>query len=707
MSFCRLSLALILVASSAAPAAAASAINTKPQQILYGASVYPELQTRPEWNRMLDDFQKAHINMVRVTESSWGNLETGPGKYNFTWLREFLDDLHKRGMKAVLGTSSYIAPQWFFELHPEARFERTPGEPVHSHGRHAPCLSHPAYRQAVESYTTALAKAFKDHPTVIGWQLDNEIEHKILRICHNQACQRAWSAWLKDTYRTPAEFNRRLHLVSWGMQVTDLDKVELPTYSNDGDLTAIRLAQLHFRRDEILDFFTMQTLALRKAGVNQWIMTDWNTYFTALADDPKAKQSLDIAGLNFYQPSVDNPKYFRELAYHFDMHRAAHRTGYFMATETRFGVAGSTAMSSPFPSFEQFRMWMMQPIAFGSNSLIYWSGNRWIGGHWPHWGGLLDWSGKPEPDFDWAIRIGEILKKWSAKLLEHPVDAQTVMLTDFDNRAALYFYPHTPSSKEVITETADALHRLGMGIDTINSLDARQPGALDRYKLLIIPAATSLNGDALAPVLRAFAERGGHVIVSPFTAYQTWDGVFHSKGFGADIAGITGVTVRTARRMGTAADEGFSDQLVTWKTPLVAGTSPAGIDGYCEYLDVEPDTEVIATFRSSEPILEGRPAATLRKIGKGSVLKLAFWPADDSLARLLQKLLPTSKPWITSPAPLAVQAVPRTDGSLFVLNTLRKPASFALGRAATDRLTGRSVPAGEVSLKGYDVLWLE
>jgi len=81
-------------------------------QFLFGASVYPELQTRADWNAMLDHFQHAQMNCVRVSESSWGNLETASGRYDFGWLQHFLDDLEKRKMRAILGTGSYVPPQW-------------------------------------------------------------------------------------------------------------------------------------------------------------------------------------------------------------------------------------------------------------------------------------------------------------------------------------------------------------------------------------------------------------------------------------------------------------------------------------------------------------------------------------------------------------------------------------------------------------------
>lgn len=106
-------------------------------EFLYGASVYPELQTREEQIKMLDLFQKSGLNLLRVAESSWGNLETASGKFNFGWLRFFLDEMQKLKMKAMLGTSSYIVPQWLSAKHPEILWQYEPGNHSHSMARHA------------------------------------------------------------------------------------------------------------------------------------------------------------------------------------------------------------------------------------------------------------------------------------------------------------------------------------------------------------------------------------------------------------------------------------------------------------------------------------------------------------------------------------------------------------------------------------------
>ena len=679
-------------------------------EFLYGASVYPELQTRPEWNRMLDHFERAHINVVRVAESSWGNLETAPGQFHFAWLQDFLQDLQAHHMKAILGTSTYLAPQWLCAAHPEILRELQPGVKVHPMGRKAACLNHPMYRAACRRYIAALAQAFKDNPAVIGWQLDNEIEFTAEQICYDASCNRAWHDWLRKTYQTPEELNRRLLLVSWGMKVDSLDQIPQVSGTVDPagarELAALRLANLHFRRDNIIEFLAEQRKILRNAGVKQWITTDWNDPWTAFADDPSASKAVDLAGLNYYQPTAEDPAYWRRLSWQLDMHRSAMGVGYFLVTETRAGVAGSTVMSDDFPTSQQFRMWMLQPAAFGASGLLFWSGNRWRGGHWPHWGGLLDWTGTPEPDFDWFVQLGEWYGKYAQRLAANPVTAQAAVLTDFDQRAALEVYPHAPDSREVIVQSFDALHRLGVGVDALNSVRSADVKTLRNYQLVILPAATALDGDSVPSALKSFVEAGGNVLITPFTAYQSWDGVLRGDGFGANLRSLDGVLVRTARRVNTSLAETRTAPFhVQWSGVPGLSSSPVGVDGFCEVMETDPDTEVIAQFQASDGLLAGKPAATRRRLGKGTVLKLGFWPKDESVLTLIRQLLPQTDSLLAAAVPAGVQAVPRQDGSLFIINTSRVPAPVSLRRAAFDIPSGTKF-TGDVQLKGFEVLWL-
>lgn len=687
---------------------------------LFGADVYPELQSRSEWMSMLDVLQRAHMNVVRVSESAWGHLEPAPGKFSFGWLRDFLDELERRGMRAILGTGTFIPPQWLVASHPETLVHLLPGLPSHPLSRHSPCLNHPRYRDACRNYIRAVGGEFKQHPTIIAWQLDNEIELILPLICYNPACETAWQTWLRNTYATPEAFNQSLGLSSWGMQVQRFEDVPQPRQGVEGtadvhlagttpirqSLPALSLAHLRFARDVVIDFLSEQAQALRDAGVRQPILTDWNETWTAVADDPRVPEFMSIAGFNLYPPSEDRPAAWRESPWHFDMHRSAHGTGRFLVTETRFGVMGQTAIWDPAQSREQYRMWNLVLAAFGACGLLYWTGNRWRGGHWPHWGGLLDWTGKPEIDFEWAVELGDLLGTWGPALLANPVKASALVLTDFDQRSALQIYPHVPSSLSVLPETFHALHRLGIGTDSMNLTAAEDAERLKPYALVLIPAATALHNSRTVAALREYVQAGGTLLISPFTAYTDWNGVFRGDGFAANLSELTATLVRTVRWMGSPANGGKQQLNVRWNGAGLSGTSPAGLDGLCEILEVSPPAQVIAEFVSDQEIVHGRPAATRTAVGAGSVIKLGFWPQDDSLLSLLQSLIPAGHGLLDRPLPDGVLAVPRADDSLFVINVSSREQPIALRHAAIDRLSGKRI-SEQVTLHGYQVLWLE
>ena len=147
------------------------------------------------------------------------------------------------------------------------------------------------------------------------------------------------------------------------------------------------------------------------------------------------------------------------------------------------------------------------------------------------------------------------------------------------------------------------------------------------------------------------------------------------------------------------------DPEVEWKGGGLSGFSAVGLEGYCEFLEVDSSAETIATFKSSQAILDGRPAATQRKIGHGVVVKLGFWPGDDSLLRLINQLVPESRSFLAGPAPQGVMAVPHADNSLFVVNTTGHEIPVHLARSGADRLSGANV-TGNAQLQPYQVLWL-
>ncbi len=138
----------------------------------------------------------------------------------------------------------------------------------------------------------------------------------------------------------------------------------------------------------------------------------------------------------------------------------------------------------------------------------------------------------------------------------------------------------------------------------------------------------------------------------------------------------------------------------------MTGTSPVGLEGYCEFLEVEAKAEPIASFKSQQAILDGKPAATLNKLGRGMAVKLGFWPGDENFLRLIGQLIPNHGDILNAPVPPGVLAVPHTDNSMFIVNTSGKEMTIDLSKSATDRLTDTKF-SGRTPLEPFQVLWLE
>lgn len=219
-----------------------------PNEILYGASVYPELQTRVEWNVMLDHLKAAHMNTVRVGDFSWGNIETSDGHFEFCRLENFLDDLHQHGMKAILGTGTCTPPQWLYDKHPEIIANEEIGSRFL---RYAVSINHPVYKKYSNRFLSKLVEKIKDHPAVNGWQINNEIGAHVIgrgRPDTNDANRKAWTEWLEKKYKTAEELNRRLGLEAWAIEVKSLGSV--PIHST-GAHPLLNLAHYHYRRNVI------------------------------------------------------------------------------------------------------------------------------------------------------------------------------------------------------------------------------------------------------------------------------------------------------------------------------------------------------------------------------------------------------------------------------------------------------------------------
>jgi beta-galactosidase GanA len=255
---------------------------------------------------------------------------------------------------------------------------------------------------------------------------------------------------------------------------------------------------------------------------------------------------------------------------------------------------------------------------------------------------------------------------------------------------------------------------MGIGVDSVNLAAAATASNLQKYSLVLIPAATALDDPKVTASLQEFARGGGVVIITPFTSYMDKDGMFRGDGFAANLWDLTRCVVRTVRWMGatgwkrkgnSSSSKSPSGTEVEWRDKSLAEFKSVGLEGFCEFLEVDAAAETIGIFKSDQAILNGRAAATKRKLGRGVVVKLGFWPGDDALLFLINQLAPHPGSLLAEPVPQSVVAVPHTDNSLFIVNTTGCEKPVQLARTCADRLSGATV-AGKAELQPYQVWWL-
>ena len=319
--------------------------NSLPSTFLFGASMYPEVQDRKHWRKQLEAMRATGMDTVRLADSSWGNLEPEPGRYDFGWLHDYLAEVESQGMKAILGTGTYIPPQWLSAGIPDVLSEPRKGEPVHPMSRKACCLHAPEYLRHAERFLCALGASFANHPAVIAWQIDNEIDALLRDSCLCKHCEAAWTRWLEKRYQTAQRLNKAWGLRHWGMEISDFHHLPLPRKCHEllPHPPAVALAFSKFLRDYIIDFLRWQIGILNEEGVTTPYLHDW--MHNSLVNDPAAVDIFDVAGLNIYPSADAGAESWAHLWIVQDMARTAGR-GSWLVTETTTTACGSTPVAS-------------------------------------------------------------------------------------------------------------------------------------------------------------------------------------------------------------------------------------------------------------------------------------------------------------------------------------------------------------------------
>ncbi|GGJ02081.1 beta-galactosidase [Alicyclobacillus cellulosilyticus] len=675
-------------------------------RFMLGVCYYPEQWPEHLW---ADDFQRMRelgFSIVRMGEFAWSIFEPEEGRFTFDLFDRAIDLAHQHGLKVILGTPTATPPAWLTHKYPEVLNVSREGV-VYQHGqRRHYNYNAPIYRALCARIVEQLASHYKDHPAVVGWQIDNELNCEI-DVFYSPADHAAFREWLKRKYGTLAALNEAWGTVFWNQTYSDWDQVHLtrPTVSQSPNPHQA-LDEKRFFSDSAISFAKLQADIIRRIAPHHWITT--NGIFGHLDSHRLTEEALDFISYdsypNFHTIWPDEgprPLFDRRWSWHLSVARSISPN--FCVMEQQSGPGGwVNRMAAPSPKPGQMRLWTYQSIAHGADMLLYFRWRTAVFGTEIYWHGLNDYHNRPNRRLAEVARIGEELSRIGERIVGSRYVADVGILCDYDNEWDGEFDVwYGPLMRKSVLAWCKALQRNHIPADAVFIRPETTVGDLARYKVLIYPHPAILT-ERVAQVLSDYVQAGGTLVFGCRTGYKDERGHCRMAPMPGPVAGLCGIEVADFTLIGPQQ----TPPVIHW---MDARLTDVAAEGFNDILRVTAgDAEVVAVYKGD--YYDGEPAVVRRRVGQGQVVYYgaAF---HEEAARQVCRLLGLQSPMsgvmdLPEDVELAVRAhEPGGARYVFLLNYSHAPQSVRLHQSFADVLTGRSVH-GRVEMAPFDVFVL-
>jgi beta-galactosidase len=614
--------------------------------VLYGAAYYNEYEPGDQQARLEKDIalmKAAGLNVVRMGESTWSLWEPEDGQFEYAWMDHIVDEMGKAGIKVILGTPTYSIPAWMAHQHPEILADRIPtgqfgGKAVpQTYGmRQNMDTDSPAYRFYAERLIRHIVAHYKDNPTVIGWQLDNETASYDAA---NRDVFIGFQHYLEKKFHTPEELSKAWFLNYWGENIHTWE--DLPTREG-AQSTGYKLEWSRWSQMRVTDFLSWQAALVREcAGPRQFITTDYGGMMKRDVNENAVANSLDIVADNIYHMVSQDHYDGATQSIQGDFSRSLKHANY-LVTETN---AQSTDWSSAFqyPPYDgQLRENVYTHLANGANMVEYWHWASIHANQETYWKGILSHDLEPNRVYAEMSRTAHELQKIGPHLVGLKIHNDVAILWSRDSANAISFMPFTSSGPQwsfapptagyesLVQQIHRALYDLNVGSDFVFP----ETQDFSQYKLLIVPALY-IADDALLQRISDYVKSGGHVVMT------------FKSGFANENSAVR--WVRAPGPLREAA--GFSYQeFSNLDHPLALKGDPyhAGADNKAQYWAefLMPDhAKALAYY--DHPFFGKWPVITRNDFGAGTLLYEGTYLSDPLQKAVLETEL--AKDGLTGP----------------------------------------------------------
>ena len=652
-----------------------------------GAAYYPEDWPLEQIDRDIELMHDAGITCARIGEFAWSRMEPQEGRYDFDWLHRAVDALGAAGIAVVMGTPTCTPPAWLYYRYPQIVGHNMDGPLQHGARRHA-CPTNRTYRELSAGIVTKMAQEFGQDPSIVGWQIDNELYPIWVRSDHGKrplgcfcpSCCERFRQELARKYGTVEALNAAWGTDLWSQTYDCFEHVPCPPRTDTWHHPSLMHAWLRFQSDMYVEFTEVQADIIHRLA-SQPVGTDMMP-FNGL-DYQAIHRKLDFVQFNHY----NNPSNLWEVAFWMDLCRAVKERPWWNTETSTCWSGGTNAWDVRPAGYCRANSWA--PIALGAEANLYWLWrSHWSGQEMMH-GSVITAQGRPMHIY---AEVQEIARGFDAcaEFLRdsRPVTSGLAMHTSHvawvsfmaQGIAPKLDYPH------------DIIHRVyGPLADTGVHPEVIMPGqGLEGHKVLVSSLMPILDDQDLRAQLEAWIRAGGIWVAGPLTDVRTAEG---TKFLDAPYGVLEGWGQVENRFQVPACP---SDYALSW-TDGAEGTAGLWADSY-----TLRGAKALASYVDGP--LAGQAAITEATMGKGKVILLGTMPDAAAMTSLIARLAGEAG-CLRSEGDRHLLAVERQGPAgcgLVAVELGGKARELPLARKATDLLTEESFTAS-VSVAPYGV----
>ena len=582
---------------------------------LYGAAYYSEYTPTDRLDEDIRLMKEAGLTVVRVGESTWSLFEPQDGQFEFAWMDRILDKMHEAGIKVILGTPTYSIPSWLAAEHPEVLSHTIDDRQSYYGIRQNMDLKNPTYLRYCERIIRKMMEHFAQHPAIIGYQVDNEVE---ARNIDNPDYFEGFRDYIKREFKGDLkELNRRWGLNYWGMNINkwedfyDRKGVTNPSY---------KVWWERWNRKVTADFLNWQIDIVDEYRRPDQFITHCFMPSFANIDQVEAFRQMEYPAINVYYNMQDQQDgawigyacdYMRPISHHHN----------FLITETNAQGTGWSSRDQWPPYDGQLRQNMYAFLSGGANMVEYWHWATLHYGQETYWRGILGHEGTPNRVYAEFQRGAAELDKVGAHLVNAQKQNRVALLFSHDSKHALDFMPYTNRDQYKDFLLYDALYRQNIECDIL-PVDKPSMQDFSQYDMLVIPSLYVAT-DELLKKISDFVWNGGEVVMLYKSGYTDFDNAVRTSAAPGPLAEACGFTYQEYSSI---------NQLPLRPNDL--GAEDNTVSTWMEFLQLTT-AKPLATV--DHPFFSKWPCITENSYGKGHPLYIGTLPSTELLQRLITR----------------------------------------------------------------------